>query len=55
MREVSYKLADGTETKSYAVAEASGKPFQTIVTKVVEKSAPMSEERRRKLAEKFGW
>jgi hypothetical protein len=55
MREVSYKLADGTVTKSYAVVQASGQRYETRVTPVVEARTPMSEERRKKLAEKFGW
>ena len=54
MREVSYKLADGTITKSYAQAEASGKPYQTLVTKVPEASV-IDEGLRKRRAEKHGW
>lgn len=54
MREVSYKLADGTVTKSYAVAEASGKPYTTMVTKVPETSK-IDEGLRQRRAEKHGW
>lgn len=54
MREVSYKLADGTVTKSFAVAQASGKPYKTQVTKIPEVSV-IDEGLRQRRAEKHGW
>ena len=53
MRSVSYKLSDGTVTKSYAVAKESGLPFETHLETVVEDRKPMMESRKQKLAEYF--
>ena len=53
MRSVSYKLSDGTVTKSYAVAKESGLPFETYLETVVEDRKPMTESRKQKLAEYF--
>lgn len=54
MRSVSYKLADGTMTISYEIAKASGMSFTTHLSEVSTPRAPMSEFRKKKLAEFFG-
>lgn len=53
MRSVSYKLADGTMTTSYEIAKASGMSFTTHLAEVTTPRAPMSEFRKKKLAEFF--
>lgn len=54
MRSVSYRLADGTMTTSYEIAKASGMGFTTHLSEVSTPRAPMSEFRKKKLAEFFG-
>lgn len=53
MRSVSYKLADGTMTTSYEIAKASGMSFTTHLSEVATPRVPMSESRKKKLAEFF--
>lgn len=53
MRSVSYKLADGTMTTSYEIAKASGMGFTTHLSEVSAPRVPMSETRKKKLAEFF--
>jgi hypothetical protein len=54
MRSVSYRLADGTMTTSYEIAKASGMSFTTHLAEVTTPRVPMSEFRKKKLAEFFG-
>lgn len=53
MRSVSYRLADGTITTSYEIAKASGMSFTTHLSEVATPRVPMSESRKKKIAEFF--
>lgn len=54
MRTVFYEFADGFKTTSYEVALAKGKNFVTKVEPMSEPRKPMSEKRKKALAEYFG-
>lgn len=53
MRAVFYEFADGVRTTSYEVALTSGKSFATKVEPMEEPRKPMSEKRKKALAELF--
>lgn len=53
MRTVFYEFADGVKTTSYEVALASGQSFVTKVEPMSEPRKPMSEKRKKALAEFF--
>ena len=53
MRTVFYECADGVRTTSYEVALTSGKGFVTKVEPMEEPRKPMSEKRKKALAEFF--
>ena len=53
MRTVFYEFADGVRTTSYEVALTSGKSFATKVEPMEEPRKPMSEKRKKVLAELF--
>lgn len=53
MRTVFYEFADGFKTTSYEVALAKGKNFVTKVEPMSEPRKPMSEKRKKALAEFF--
>ena len=53
MRTVFYEFADGVRTTSYEVALASGNSFATKVEPMAEPRKPMSEKRKKALAEFF--
>lgn len=53
MRKVFYEFADGVRTTSYEVALASDKSFVTKVEPIYESKKPISEKRKKALAEIF--
>lgn len=53
MRTVFYEFANGVRTTSYEVALSSGQSFVTKVEPMSEPRKPMSEKRKKALAEFF--
>lgn len=53
MRSVTYRLSDGTTTKSYEIAKASGMSYSVELETIREERKPISAERMAKLREFF--
>ena len=53
MRTISYRLADGTVTMSYTIANESGMAFTTHLEEVRTPRVPMSATRKQKIEEFF--
>jgi hypothetical protein len=53
MREIIYKFEDGTETRSFAIAQECGMPYRTEIRAIAPPRKTLSEKRKEAIRKKF--